>query len=241
MCVRSPTKSLSGRQLTLTIFTTWGDPHYVGLSAVELYDMQGELIALADVKAQVRAEPADVNVLPGYGSDPRVVANLFDGALASIRSGAGKRGRPAKDDGQRPKKGGRPPKWALSEGQKPPAGGDDAPKGKGTHSRRPKKAEGAKKPRGAPTSEYHGVSAAPSKKNPWQARATNPVSLGGDGKYKSIGLFPSEKEAAMAVDDYLYKTFPEKYAAFRANFPRNADGTCDVSGVPGPPPGGPPL
>ena len=64
---------------------------------------------------------------------------------------------------------------------------------------------------------------------------------GGDGKYKSIGLFPSEKEAAMAVDDYLYKTFPEKYAAFRANFPRNADGTCDVSGVPGPPPGGPPL
>ena len=22
---------------------------------------------------------------------------------------------------------------------------------------------------------------------------------------------------------------------------RNADGTCDVSGVPGPPPGGPPL
>ena len=72
-----------GRQLTLTIFTTWGDPHYVGLSAVELYDMQGELIALADVKAQVRAEPADVNVLPGYGSDPRVVANLFDGALAT--------------------------------------------------------------------------------------------------------------------------------------------------------------
>ena len=72
-----------GRRLTLTIFTTWGDPHYVGLSAVELYDMQGELIALADVKAQVRAEPADVNVLPGYGSDPRVVANLFDGALAT--------------------------------------------------------------------------------------------------------------------------------------------------------------
>ena len=30
-------------------------------------------------------------------------------------------------------------------------GKDDAPKGKGTHSRRPKKAEGAKKPRSAPT------------------------------------------------------------------------------------------
>ena len=70
--------------------------------------------------------------------------------------------------------------------------------------------------------------AAPSKKNPWQARATNPVSLGGDGKYKSIGLFPTEKEAAMAVDDYLYTRSPRKHAAFRANFPRNADGTCDV-------------
>ena len=46
------------------------------------------------------------------------------------------------------------------------------------------------------------------------------MSLGGDGKYKSIGLFPTEKEAAMAVDDYLYKTFPEKYAAHRANFPK---------------------
>ena len=92
--------------------------------------------------------------------------------------------------------------------------------------RRPKKAKGAKKPRGAPTSEYYGVSAAAS--NLWQARAGDVI--------VSKRLFPTEMEAAMAVDDYLYKTFPEKYAAFRANFPRNADGTCDVSGVPGPPP-----
>ena len=162
---------------------------------------------LREEVARLKSENAELR-----GEDDEELAPLGGGPPK-------KRGRPAKDDGQRPKKGGRPPKWALSEGQKPPAGGDDAPKGKGTHSRRPKKAEGAKKPRGAPTSEYHGVSAAPSKKNPWQARATNPVSLGGDGKYKSIGLFPTEKEAAMAVDDYLYKTFPEKYAAHRANFP----------------------
>ena len=97
-------------------------------------------------------------------------------------------------------------------------------------------AKSGKKTRGAPTSDYHGVSAAPSKKNPWQARATNPVSLGGDGKYKSIGLFNTEREAAMAVDDYLYKTFPEKYAAFRANFPRNADGSRPDPVVGGPPP-----
>ena len=53
------------------------------------------------------------------------------------------------------------------------------------------------------------------------------MSLGGDGKYKSIGLFPTEKEAAMAVDDYLYKA---SYASTPPSreFPRNADGTCDV-------------
>ena len=36
--------------------------------------------------------------------------------------------------------------------------GKDAPKGKGTHSRRPKKAEGAKKPRSAPTSDGEALS-----------------------------------------------------------------------------------
>ena len=101
---------------------------------------------LREEVARLKSENAELR-----GEDDEELAPLGGGPPK-------KRGRPAKDDGQRPKKGGRPPKWALSEGQKPPAGGDDAPKGKGTHSRRPKKAEGAKKPRGAPTSEYHGVS-----------------------------------------------------------------------------------
>ena len=56
---------------------------------------------------------------------------------------------------------------------------------KGSHSRR-KKSEGAApppvKPRGKQTSQFYGVSKAPSKKNPWQARATHPIALGGDGK-----------------------------------------------------------
>ena len=183
---------------------------------------------LREEVARLKSENAELR-----GEDDEELAPLGGGPPK-------KRGRPAKDDGQRPKKGGRPPKWALSEGQKPPAGGDDAPKGKGTHSRRPKKAEGAKEPRGAP---YVRSTTACPRLRPRRTRgrrATNPGVLGGDGKYKSIGLFPTEKEAAMAVDDYLYKTFPEKYAAFRANFPRNADGTCGP-GVPGPPPGGPPL
>ena len=34
-----------------------------------------------DAREQLRAEPASVNVLPGYGNDPRVVSNLVDGVL----------------------------------------------------------------------------------------------------------------------------------------------------------------
>ena len=87
---------------------------------------------LREEVARLKSENAELR-----GEDDEELAPLGGGPPK-------KRGRPAKDDGQRPKKGGRPPKWALSEGQKPPAGGDDAPKGQGTHSRRPTKAEGAK-------------------------------------------------------------------------------------------------
>ncbi len=71
----------SGRVLQMDILSTWGDPHYVGLTGVELFDDQGEPVAFADARAQLRAEPPDINVLPGYGHDPRVVSNLVDGVL----------------------------------------------------------------------------------------------------------------------------------------------------------------
>ena len=151
-----------------------------------------------------------------------------------------------KFDGQRRRRGGCPRISLGPERYEGPA----RPKGRrrgrrptrpraGRRRGRPKKAEGAKKPRGAPTSEYHGVSRLPRRRTRGRPARQTPVSLGGDGKYKSIGLFPTEK-AAMAVDDYpLYK-------AREVRLPRNFhaqrhDGTCDVLGVPGPPPGGPPL
>eukprot|EP00741_Cyanophora_paradoxa_P012206 tig00020603_g11793.t1 len=69
----------SGSRLVINILTTWGDPHYVGLTGIELFDERGKPIRLADVRRQVRADPADINVLPGYGDDPRTVDKLFDG------------------------------------------------------------------------------------------------------------------------------------------------------------------
>lgn len=64
-----------GKELTVNIKTTWGDRYYVGLNGIEIFTSTGEPAAIS----KISADPADVNVLPGYGSDPRVVQNLIDG------------------------------------------------------------------------------------------------------------------------------------------------------------------
>lgn len=69
----------SGRHLELRLFTTWGDLHYIGLSAVEVFDASGTLVSLKDRASKVTAEPHSVNSLPEYSNDPRVPSNLFDG------------------------------------------------------------------------------------------------------------------------------------------------------------------
>jgi protein JBTS26 len=58
------------------VLTTWGDLNYLGLAGIEVYDMEGKLINISKISAC----PPDVNVLPGYGNDPRVVENLVDGS-----------------------------------------------------------------------------------------------------------------------------------------------------------------
>jgi len=67
----------AGQHFQLDILSTWGDPYYVGLSALEFFDEHGEPIE----GVHTRAEPADINVLPEYTSDVRVAANLTDGVL----------------------------------------------------------------------------------------------------------------------------------------------------------------
>jgi len=69
----------SGSKLTINIKEGWGDPHYLGLSGIEMFDKNGNLISLNDVLSQVKANPSDVNSLPGYSNDPRTVDKLFDG------------------------------------------------------------------------------------------------------------------------------------------------------------------
>uniref|UniRef100_A0A7S4F9V3 KATNIP domain-containing protein n=1 Tax=Chrysotila carterae TaxID=13221 RepID=A0A7S4F9V3_CHRCT len=73
----------SGQRFQLDIFTTWGDPYYVGLAALEFFDGNGAPVQFTSAAAQISAEPADINVLPEYSRDPRVVSNLLDGTLAT--------------------------------------------------------------------------------------------------------------------------------------------------------------
>ena len=68
-----------GQVLKFNIFSTWGDQHYVGLSGIEIYDDLGNPLAFANLKSQISAIPPDVNILPGYGTDPRTVDKLLDG------------------------------------------------------------------------------------------------------------------------------------------------------------------
>ncbi|XP_032698591.1 LOW QUALITY PROTEIN: protein KIAA0556 homolog [Lontra canadensis] len=64
-----------GRRLVIEIKSTWGDRHYVGLNGIEIFSSEGEPVQIANI----RADPPDINVLPAYGKDPRVVTNLIDG------------------------------------------------------------------------------------------------------------------------------------------------------------------
>ncbi|XP_066292007.1 katanin-interacting protein-like isoform X3 [Branchiostoma lanceolatum] len=64
-----------GRELKINIRTTWGDRHYVGLNGIEVFSSTGQPVKIT----KITADPADINVLPDYNSDPRVVTNLTDG------------------------------------------------------------------------------------------------------------------------------------------------------------------
>eukprot|EP01060_Flectonema_neradi_P032226 TRINITY_DN5086_c1_g2_i2.p1 TRINITY_DN5086_c1_g2~~TRINITY_DN5086_c1_g2_i2.p1 ORF type:complete len:1083 (+),score=169.17 TRINITY_DN5086_c1_g2_i2:115-3249(+) len=68
-----------GRVLTINCIDTWGDPHYIGLNSIEIFDGDGEKIRIRDPKSQVSGNPESINVLPEYSNDPRVVQNVVDG------------------------------------------------------------------------------------------------------------------------------------------------------------------
>ncbi|XP_059752794.1 katanin-interacting protein isoform X6 [Balaenoptera ricei] len=64
-----------GQHLVVDIKSTWGDRHYVGLNGIEIFSSKGEPVRIANIQA----DPPDINILPAYGKDPRVVTNLIDG------------------------------------------------------------------------------------------------------------------------------------------------------------------
>ncbi|XP_033073804.1 protein KIAA0556 homolog isoform X5 [Trachypithecus francoisi] len=63
-----------GQHLVIDIKSTWGDRHYVGLNGIEIFSSKGEPVQISNIKA----DPPDINILPAYGKDPRVVTNLID-------------------------------------------------------------------------------------------------------------------------------------------------------------------
>eukprot|EP01041_Mallomonas_annulata_P001688 gene1688-3265_t len=68
-----------GKTIRLDVLSTWGDPFYVGLNGIELFDASGEALSLGSGISQITADPDDINVLPEYVDDPRVVGNLLNG------------------------------------------------------------------------------------------------------------------------------------------------------------------
>ncbi|KFQ27792.1 Uncharacterized protein KIAA0556, partial [Mesitornis unicolor] len=64
-----------GQRLVIDIQTTWGDRHYVGLNGIEVFSSKGEPVQIS----KITAEPPDINILPSYGNDPRIITNLIDG------------------------------------------------------------------------------------------------------------------------------------------------------------------
>ncbi|KAG6615391.1 uncharacterized protein IUM83_15217 [Phytophthora cinnamomi] len=69
----------NGKWLQIEILSTWGDPYYVGLNGVEIFDHRGELVKFNNPSQQVTACPESINVLEENSDDPRVAKNLVDG------------------------------------------------------------------------------------------------------------------------------------------------------------------
>ncbi|KAL5018794.1 hypothetical protein ScPMuIL_004516 [Solemya velum] len=63
-----------GKNLVINIKSSWGDRHYVGLTGVEIFSSTGEQVTVS----KISADPPDINILPEYDKDPRVVTNLID-------------------------------------------------------------------------------------------------------------------------------------------------------------------
>ena len=69
----------SGKNLEFNIVQTWGDSNYLGMTGIEVFDVQGNPVKI-NGETDITASPCDINLLMGYGTDPRTVDKLVDGA-----------------------------------------------------------------------------------------------------------------------------------------------------------------
>ncbi|OWZ14346.1 STE/STE11/CDC15 protein kinase [Phytophthora megakarya] len=67
-----------GQHLVINILSTWGDPFYVGLMGIEIFDHTGHAVHLTDVDKQLSADPPDLNIPDHDRLDPRTVDKLLD-------------------------------------------------------------------------------------------------------------------------------------------------------------------
>ncbi|EGZ21669.1 hypothetical protein PHYSODRAFT_492265 [Phytophthora sojae] len=67
-----------GQNLVINILSTWGDPFYVGLMGIEIFDHTGHAVHLSDVDKQLSADPPDLNIQDHDRLDPRTVDKLVD-------------------------------------------------------------------------------------------------------------------------------------------------------------------
>ena len=76
---REAASSAHGTELCFEVIQTWGDPHYVGLSGLEVYGQDGAKIDMS--MCSIDAKPLrDVNALDGgVGGDHRTLDKLTDG------------------------------------------------------------------------------------------------------------------------------------------------------------------
>jgi len=81
--VRGPTKQqqqpktheIRGRSVMLILTENWGDPHFIGLTGLELLDANLNPI---QAKLSLTAFPRDMNSIPGHSGDTRTLDKLLD-------------------------------------------------------------------------------------------------------------------------------------------------------------------
>lgn len=67
----------AGETMQVSVASTWGDPRYVGLAGIDVFDDSGAPVRLGP--GAVRATPRGVCDLPGHSGDPRTADKLCDG------------------------------------------------------------------------------------------------------------------------------------------------------------------